>query len=190
MKVIFLDNDGVICLGMNHGSRFKKQKRSVAETVADGELPIEARFDNFDAKAIKVLNAILLETDAEIIVSSDWRLWATLDELGQYYESQGIIKKPIGFTPVLKDFDPLMYSELYPKHMFEEIRIIEVNEWLKNNEVESWVAIDDMDLGRFILDDGSTKIGLECFVRTPRLFEGIKQSGAKEKITSFLNENN
>ena len=28
MKVIFLDNDGVICLGSNFGSRFKKQKRT------------------------------------------------------------------------------------------------------------------------------------------------------------------
>jgi hypothetical protein len=186
MKVIFLDNDGVICLGMNHGSRFKKQKRSVAETVADGDLPIEARFDNFDGKAIKVLNTILLETGAEIIVSSDWRLWATLDELGQYYESQGIIKRPIGFTDSLKDEN----LELYSKHMFEEIRILEVNKWLKNNQVESWVAIDDMDLGRFIDEDGSVKTGLVNFVRTPRLFEGIKQSGAKEKIIGFLNENN
>ena len=186
MKVIFLDNDGVICLGMNHGSRFKKQKRSKAETVADGDLPINDRFDNFDAKAIKVLNDILLVTDAEIIVSSDWRLWATLDELGQYYESQGILKRPIGFTESLKDEN----LELYSKHMFEEIRILEVNKWLKNNHVESWVAIDDMDLGRFINADGSVETGLVNFVRTPRLFEGIKQSGAKEKIIGFLNENN
>lgn len=184
MKVIFLDNDGVICLGSNFGSRFKKQKRSVAETVADDTLSINYRFDNFDTKAIKILNTILSETDAEIIVSSDWRLWATLDELGQYYESQGIIKKPIGFTPSLKESQ----LDLYSKNMFEELRILEVNEWLKNNPVESWVAIDDMDLGRFINLDGSVKTGLVNFVRTPRLYEGIKQSGTKEKIINILNK--
>jgi len=70
-KVIFLDNDGVICLAHNWGSRFKKQKRSIAEIVSDRDLPVEERFDNFDQKAIKVLNQILEETDAELVVSSD-----------------------------------------------------------------------------------------------------------------------
>ena len=95
MKVIFLDNDGVICLADNWGSRFKKQNRSRYATVADNNLSVFERFDDFDKKAIKVLNSILEETDAEIVVSSDWQNFATLEELGEYYESQGIIKKPI-----------------------------------------------------------------------------------------------
>ena len=42
------------------------------------EIPLEYRFDNFDQKAVKVLNEILEQTDAEIVVSSDWRLHATI----------------------------------------------------------------------------------------------------------------
>ena len=75
MKVIFLDHDGVICLADNWGGRSKKwaQYRSAnPESSRDmGQAPVEYRFDNFDQKAIKVLNEILEETGAEIVVSSD-----------------------------------------------------------------------------------------------------------------------
>ena len=91
MKIIFLDNDGVICLPNNWGSRFKKK---------DVENSVYSRFDNFDKKSIKVLNQIILETNADIVISSDWRRFATLDELALYYKSQGIIKFPIGVTSI------------------------------------------------------------------------------------------
>ena len=64
MKALILDHDGVICLGSEFGSRFKKQKRSVAESVADNTIPILDRFDNFNKKAINVLNEILEKTNA------------------------------------------------------------------------------------------------------------------------------
>lgn len=187
MKVIFLDHDGVICLGSEFGSRFKKQKKSVAEVVADNNIPVQDKFDNFNAKAIKVLNKILEETGAEIVVSSDWRIWATLEELGEFYELQGIIKKPIAFTPRLKDFAPDTSGLFNWKGWFERIRILEIKEYLKNNEVDSWVAIDDMDMSLMLFEDGSDNNGLLNFVHTPRLYEGIKQSGVKEKIINFLN---
>ena len=84
MKILFLDNDGVICLSSNWGSRHKKQKKLGTEPIFNhkNELPVEYRFDNFDIKAVKVLNKILEQTGAEIVVSSDWRLHGTLEELG------------------------------------------------------------------------------------------------------------
>jgi hypothetical protein len=80
MKVIFLDHDGVICLSDNWGNRFKKQKSWGGRKLSMSTLsmPVEYRFDNFDEKAVKVLNEILEETGAEIVVSSDWKNWATL----------------------------------------------------------------------------------------------------------------
>ena len=181
-KVIFLDNDGVICLAHNWGSRFKKQKRSIAETVADKDLPVELRFDNFDQKAIKVLNQIIEQTDAEIVISSDWRTWATLEELGEFYLSQGIIKKPIALTPLMKDFDDSSFQLFWYKKWLERIRILEIQEWLKNNPVDKWVAIDDLNMS----PQANGGYGLENFVLTPRSTEGIKQSGIKEKILGFL----
>jgi hypothetical protein len=187
MKALFLDHDGVICLGSEFGSRFKKQNRSVGETVGIKELPILERFDNFNNKAIKVLNKILEETGAEIVVSSDWKRWANLEELGEFYELQGIIKKPIALTPNLKDFDEYSEALFHYKGWYERARILEINHWLKNNSVDAWVAVDDMQLGEYINIDGETNGGLTNFVHTPRLYEGIKQSGVKEKIISFLN---
>lgn len=182
MKVIFLDNDGVICLSNNWGSRFKKQKRSIAETVADRDLPVEFRFDNFDQKAIKVLNQIIQQTDAEIVVSSDWKTWATLEELGEFYISQGIIKKPIALTPTLASFDPKSAELFHYKRWYERTRILEIKEWLKNNQVNNWVAIDDLNMS----PEFNGGHGLENFVLTPRSTEGIKQSGIKEQIVGYL----
>jgi hypothetical protein len=94
MKVIFLDHDGVICLSNNWGGRTKKwAKYRSANPESDKEIknaPVSVRFDDFDKKAIKILNEIIEETGCEIVVSSDWKLHATLDELGDYYEIHGI----------------------------------------------------------------------------------------------------
>ena len=54
MKVIFLDHDGVICLSQQWGGRFKK-----AGFDSNPETPLDIRMDNFDKKAIKVLNEII-----------------------------------------------------------------------------------------------------------------------------------
>ena len=64
MKVIFLDHDGVICLYDNWGSRLKKQKEWGGRKLSMGplEIPLEYRFDNFDKKAVEVLNDILEKT--------------------------------------------------------------------------------------------------------------------------------
>ena len=105
MKVIFLDNDGVICLSNNWGGRKKKwaKYRSANPDTSPNlkDAPVEVRFDDFDQKAIKILNQVIEETGAEIVVSSDWKLHANLEELGDYYEAQGIIKRPIALTPNL-----------------------------------------------------------------------------------------
>ena len=196
MKVIFLDNDGVICLSSNWGSRHKKQKewgkRKLSMTSWD--IPVEYRFDNFDLKAVKVLNQILETTNAEIVVSSDWRMHATLEELGEYYTSKGIIKKPIAVTDFFKDIYPSEWAGMRFRADLELERSMEIGHWLENHpEVTHWVAVDDLNMSveflgdRFASKDGSdSKPGLTNFVLTPRVWEGIKQSGIKNKIIKHL----
>jgi hypothetical protein len=196
MKIIFLDNDGVICLSSNWGSRHKKQKKWGGRklSMTSREMPVEYRFDNFDRKAIKILNGILEETGAEIVVSSDWRLHANLEELGEYYTAQGIIKKPIATTDMFKDIFPREWSSLRFRSDLELERSMEINHWLENHpEVTHWVAIDDLNMSAEYLsmyfsskDDSDTNPGLTNFVHTPRSYEGIKQCGTKEKILTFL----
>lgn len=199
MKVLFLDNDGVICLSNNWGGRAKKWAKYRSENPNSSndkkDAPVDVRFDDFDEKAIKVLNSILEETGAEIVVSSDWRFHANLEELGDYYESQGIIKRPIAITSRTEDVNPELWKVLRFRADLELERSIEILDWLeKHPEVTNWVAVDDLDMSVDFLSkhfmhkdsENDEKPGLTNFVHTPRSNEGIKQSGVKEKILKFL----
>jgi hypothetical protein len=191
MKTIFLDNDGVICLSNNWGGRSKKwakyrSKNPETNRYID-DAPVEVRFDDFDKKAIKVLNEILEEIGAEIVVSSDWRCHATLEELGEYFLSQGILKKPIGFTKLLGQCNQPENYEWLHKWDLEQSRSLEILQYLRDNpEITQWVAVDDLDMGKN--GEEWKDWGLDNFVLTPNSNEGIKQLGIKEKIIKFLKQ--
>lgn len=184
MKVLMLDNDGVICLNNNWGTRFKKGTGTLRD------VSVLNRFDNFDQKAVKVLNEILTETECEIVVSSDWRRWATTEELGEYYESQGIIKKPIDVTQFVNDIDVPNDFKWERTFDLEQERSLEIKEWVKNHpEITHWVAVDDMFMGITKNDREADRLwGLKNFVWTPSAYEGIKQSGVKDKILKFFKD--
>lgn len=154
-KILFLDHDGVICLEDNWGSRGNS----------------ETKFDSFDKKALEVLNEILLQTDCEIVVSSDWRFYAPLEELQQLYIDRGIIRVPIATTQ-LQSIGSAMF--------IEKNRASDIVEWVKENltEEDKWVAVDDLPMQTLIKDN---------FVHTPYINEGIKQTGVKQKIINMLN---
>jgi len=198
MKVIFLDNDGVICLSSEWGGRYKKQKKWGGRklSMSNAEIPLQYRFDNFNKKAVEVLNSILEETNAEIVVSSDWRYHASLGELGDYYIEQGVIKKPISVTQIFKDIYPSDWNKLRFRAETELERSMEIQHWLNNHpEVSNWVAIDDLNMSVEFLsnryssvDESDSKPGLTNFVLTSKSSEGIKQTGIKEKVIKFLND--
>lgn len=194
MKVIFLDHDGVICLASEWGGRHKKQRkagRKLSQSIES--LPVDARFDNFNKKAITILNEILEQTGAEIVVSSDWKRWANVEEMGEYYEAQGIIKKPIAFTKTVSEctnYNPHTF-QWSPKWMLEQERSLEINQFLIDHpEITHWVAIDDLNMGIPQTHDTWGEMvmewGLTNFVLTPKSREGIKQSGIKEMVLGFL----
>jgi hypothetical protein len=193
MKVLMLDNDGVICLSNNWGGRTKKwakyrsENPSTSPTAKDA--PVSVRFDDFDKKAIKVLNEIIEETECEIVVSSDWKLHATLEELGDYYKSQGIIKRPIALTPDIQNCT--VHGNVFiwsPRWDLEQTRTIEIRQYLHDHpEVTHWVSVDDLNMGK-IGEPWKDVWAIDNFVLTPRPSEGIKQSGIKEKILKFLKD--
>ena len=187
MKVIFLDNDGVICLSNNWGGRDKKwaKYRSANPETSKvlREAPVSVRFDNFDTKAVRMLNQILEETGAEIVVSSDWKKHGTLEELGDYYIEQGISKKPIAFTKSFIGTDKPEGFEWKMSLRYEQERSLEINQFVKDNpQITHWVAVDDLDM------TWTGTWGVENFVLTPKMNEGIKQAGIKEKIINILNK--
>jgi hypothetical protein len=193
MKVLVLDNDGVICLSNNWGGRTKKwakyRSANPDSSKERKDAPVSVRFDDFDKKAVKILNEILEETGAEIVVSSDWKLHATLEELGDYYESQGIIKRPIAVTTNLGQCT--WYNDQVwvwsPRWNLEMTRVIEITQYLHDHpEVTHWVAVDDLNMGKN--GEDWKNWGIDNFVLTPKSSEGIKQLSIKEKILKFLRD--
>jgi hypothetical protein len=163
MKIIFLDIDGVMSTAQCWGKG------------SDNEWGAYM----FDPKCVKVLNEILKETDADIILSSDWKHHYTLHEMKCIFTHNKVIKGPVGFTPAL----PTNGMDL------EGGRVNEIKLWIKNNAWKNdtkWVAIDDMNMSETFDVNGETTGGLTNFVHCKRVMEGLKQLGLKDKVINFL----
>ena len=143
MKVIFLDHQWTMYL---------KQHPNIG------------KLDFFDKEAINVLNEIIEKTNAEIVVSSDWKLWVKLEEMKQFYLKQNIK-------------EPISYTKYFNNGVNAEKRANEINIWLEEHkEVTNWVAIDDLDMRSYLTN----------FAWIYEKEQGIKQKGIKEIILSFL----
>lgn len=142
MKLIYLDLDGVLCLPSQWGTRTK----------------LKRKFDSFDRICVDNLNKIIFHTDCELVISSDWRLHGSLEELQWHFRDQGIDKLPMYTTPNLN----------YKRNQ----------EIMKSVEIlipSNWVAIDDLPLT------------VANFIQTKESL-GLKESGITKKIINFLNE--
>lgn len=168
MKVIFLDIDGVLATAyefLMNKQKFQK-KNYVAEHL---NIPYP-----FNDGCVKVFNEILLKTNAEIVLSSDWRKFWTLEELDLIFRFNGVIKSPMAVTEI----DPVSMSWL------EKNRANEIGKYILNNrDIEQWVAIDDLNMSQFMVQTNDDD---KMFVTEG--IEGIKKSTLKEKIISKLNE--
>lgn len=155
MKIIFLDLDGVMCTSSCYG-RGKDNKWDAYM---------------FDPKCVAVLNFILQETGAEIILSSDWRHTYTLQEMREIFAHNFVMKGPIGFTPS---------SKTYTADNLEGGRVDEIKFWLSAHAWKSdikWVAVDDLNMEEGLFPN---------FAWCTREAEGIKRTGIKEKILEIL----
>jgi hypothetical protein len=146
MNVIFLDHGGVLYLGEPFGDKILR---------------------NFDVECVKVLNSIILETDCEIVISSDWKTWNSIEEMSEFYKSQGILKSPIGFTD--------KFVEYYDWDKLPSQRSFEIISWLETNDVDKWVVLDDLDMSNhidnFIKIDPSRGLSYENYSEILTKFE-------------------
>ena len=165
-KYLYTDIDGVLCLG----SEIKPKNTKWGWVYS------------FNKKAVKIYNEILKITDAEIIVSSDWKDEYNLKQLGEIFEWQGIIKKPIGITPSLAN---------KTMQFLERDRCREILIHVNINKPDIWVAIDDLDLqdwwsGKLVVHDYKEKNKDPHFVFMPKFNEGVKQTGKFTEICDKL----
>ena len=156
---IFLDIDGV--LATNNERYYLSVKKY------DQQLNVYG----FDKKCVKVFNEICAETNPIIILSSDWQHHYTIEQINDFFERQGITHK-------ITDFTGTAYGDKFTNlSQLEECRAYDIVQYAKKHKIKKYLAIDDLNLSHW-LDN--------YFIHTPRAFEGIKQSGIKDKILSKL----
>ena len=154
-KVIFLDIDGPLATDECGSVRIEK---------------FGVKIYLWNEKCCNVLNEILNETGAEIVLSSDWRKYFTLDQLDEIFKMNKIVKSPIAVT----DQDKYRLSS-----SGDIDRIYQIDRFLKNNSIKKWVSVDDMDLKSDIVSN---------FVHVETEL-GLSADGVKEKLILFLNQN-
>lgn len=166
-KIIFLDIDGVLATDKQFMLNRKKfqEKNSWAY---DNNVPYP-----FDDKCVKILNDILKQTDAEIVLTSDWKLHWDLIRLHEIFENNKVTKSP---RMVTKN-NPVSFGNL------SKNRANEIDQFLDHFNYVNYVIIDDLDVGKYL------KTGDKRFVQTKDR-EGLKQLGTKEKIIKILSDEN
>ncbi len=167
MAIIFLDIDGVLATNIQFNMNTQKF-RAKNEWAADLAVPYP-----FDPECVKILNEILEETDAEIVLSSDWKLHWNILELHEIFKQNGVVKSPRTTTlDITKDdFD------------LEDERAYQISAFISKFKPKQYVIIDDLNVGLMM----ETIEGQERFVRT-RDREGLKQSNIKQKILEKINK--
>jgi hypothetical protein len=157
-KYLFLDIDDVLTTMFQYNQKKEKWDKEYDRY-------------HFDAKCVKVFNAIIEKTNPIIILSSDWKLKYTVEQMNRIFEINGVKSIVTDYTPNLWGTQFKSYQQL------DECRSTEINNYVEEHQITNWVAVDDLNLFPWIPLN---------FVRCTRATEGIKQSGVKDKILKIL----
>lgn len=106
MKIIFLDIDGVLNCESDMGTKY------------DARLNTPCHF--YSTRCRDNLNTLLEQTEANIVVSSTWRLGETIESMQDILIQMGVIGEVIGLTPRL--------------HGEASLRGNEILKWIKDNQ--------------------------------------------------------
>lgn len=161
-KVIFLDIDGVLATD---------SKQSLY-TPKDSDKWIK-KYDcyPFDPACVEVFNEILNNVEADIVISSDWQKFYTLEQLGDIFELNGIKQKPVDITRQVK-------VKLSSTNMWD--RIVAIKKYVDEHPtIQKYVVIDDMPM----LNDFDPKVFAWCRDG----IKGIVLDGIKDQIIYTLN---
>jgi hypothetical protein len=123
-------------------------------------------FSDFDLDAVAVLNDIIQQTGAEIVISSDWKRETTLSGMCEFYQKQGIEKMPLAYT------DWLPGAATYHEQRAGEIRA-----WLgQHPETTHWCAVDDLYMATWLTN----------FAWAKHVDQGIKDPLVQKQIIELI----
>jgi hypothetical protein len=144
MKIIFLDIDGVL----NCEDAYRaEQCRYVEWTREDGTKDHYQRFCDWSKE---LLNRLIRETGAKIVISSTWRM-SGLEFMKKVWEMEGMEGEIIGITPSIRteglriprgiEIDYFLENDLGFRHINWDEQI--QREYMEKSGVENYIIIDD-----------------------------------------------
>ena len=135
MKIIFLDIDGVL----NHQIWFEKWHKSEKRTDTEEQY----NDSMIDPESVDLLNKIIADTDAKVVISSSWRKNNTIESMQTLLDKKGFKGEIIGLTPVL------YFTGLKDYH-YSVPRGNEIKAWL---EINKGILGDKMSKVKYVIFD-------------------------------------
>ena len=131
-KIIFIDVDGPLSWG-SWGDGIV--------TIDEGNVSpftIPYAWDIADCEALKT---ILDETNAKLVLSSDWRSQFSFMQMKAIFQHYGI--HPSHLLDMTCQFS--LWNKM-SRTSLEHDRALQVVKWAKDNKISNWIAIDDLNL--------------------------------------------
>jgi len=129
-KVIFIDVDGPLAW-----ATWNDGKVTINGGIEDFQIPYPWVKEDCEA-----LQKICDATNAELVVSSDWKMHFSFLQLKRIFVHYGITARIIDITT---------HQDLWMKMSrpsLEHTRASQIIKWAKDNKISNWIAIDDLDL--------------------------------------------
>ena len=123
-KTLFLDIDGVLATNKEYNKNRHKFWNKFPE-FRELNVPYP-----YNPDCVRILNEILEETDADIVLSSDWKLHWNLEDMDKIFKLNSITKSPIAAT----GDHPIAFNHL-EKNRYNEIKV-----YIQNNDIENYVC--------------------------------------------------
>lgn len=130
-KIIFIDVDGPLAWGTWEDGEVKINENT------SNEFTIPYAWDKADCEA---LANICEATNAELVLSSDWKKHFTLKQMSDVFIEYGIYARLIDITT----HQSLWMRMSRPSPDWE--RAAQIVKWVKDNKISNWIAIDDLNL--------------------------------------------
>lgn len=131
-KIIFIDIDGPLAWGSwDDGSVTINEDRHT-------QFEIPYAWDKADCEALKT---ILDETNAKLVLSSDWRFQFSFRQMKDIFSHYGI--HPSNLLDMTCQFS--LWNKM-SRTSLEHERALQVAKWAKDNKISNWIAIDDLKL--------------------------------------------
>ena len=131
-KIIFIDVDGPLAWGS-----WADGKVIINEGTMN-EFTIPYAWDIADCEALKT---ILDETNAKLVLSSDWRFQFSFRQMKDIFQHYGI--HPSHLLDMTCQFS--LWNKI-SRASLEHERALQVVKWAKDNKITNWIAIDDLNL--------------------------------------------